>query len=155
MPDAILFDPASATVPNRVTQLRRSVQVSDLAGTANVLFDPPGLKALLAAAVPLAQMKVSAGTVIQLTAGDLTALAAQAATDATAQQAANLAALKTFAKARLQTQADQRDLILSVVEVMVSEINILRAAASLAPRTQNQVTNALKTAYEARVDTWT
>ena len=161
MPSVITFNPDSPTVPNRVTGYKRSVQESDWAGVPNSILyydpsgDPPEVSLLIANLVPISEWKVEGGIVVALTQADKDALAAQQAIDAAAAAVANLAALKVAVKAQLVNQHELRDAILAVVDVMVPEINLLRAQHGLAARTAGQVATALKNAYDARVDSWT
>ena len=154
----IKYDPNSATVPNRVLEHRKSVQESDWLSVPNVLItdsgDFPEVAALIADQVPMSQWKVANGLVAALSQADLDALAAQLAIDAAAAAVANLAASKAYAKGQLVNQKELRDAVLAVLDVIVPEINTLRAQHSLAARTQNQVVTAMKNAYGSRIDSW-
>jgi hypothetical protein len=136
----LTYNPASPTVPNRVTGYLRSEDTGKWLATPNVLINPT-----LPDGVPLNECKVVNGTVVALTESDKTAIAAA---EATARQAAIRAAAKDSFDADL---ANSR-LLRAIVAVMVEQINTLRTNPTTAysAATEAQVRTAIRNKLDAQ-----
>jgi soluble cytochrome b562 len=145
MPDYIIFDPTSAPVAGRVTAFRKSWPKEREAELGlNILENPDTTGITLQAA------KVVAGVLSNLTQGELDTIAATEA-------AASTAALKLAAKNIFITPDSPENQAIklgfeTVLEMMASELNILRAGQSLTARTASQVKTAFRNTYEEKID---
>jgi hypothetical protein len=147
MPNYIVYNPASTPVAGRVTRFLQSFPEEREAELgANILKDPDITGITLNAA------KVVGGVLSNLTAPELASIDADVL-------AATKTALKTVAKGIFVTPDSPEHQAIklgfeALAEIMVSEINILRAAVvpALTARTGTQVKNAFKAAYETKVD---
>lgn len=146
MPTYVIYDPASAPVANLVTQILTSFdggREGELG--ANKLKEPDLSGVNLAAS-----MKVSGAEVVNLTAQEIPQIA-------DARNAARLGAKNIFIA---PNNAENQAIALgfeTVLEMVVSEINILRAAVSppLSARTAVQVKTAFRNTYEGKIDSLT
>lgn len=91
MANIIFFNPSSAPVANRVVNYKRSLQAVEYDWRNDVVVyntdgDPPDVKALLDASVPMSLWKVSGGTVVELTQSDKDAIASANASEALEQE---------------------------------------------------------------------
>lgn len=164
MATAVLFNPESTPVPNRVVRYLRSVQAGDYDGRPDAVVntdpsgDNPQVAALDAANVPMSQWKVVGNNVVQLDQADLDAIAAAQA----AAAAAAFAAFKEEVKARIINQTDLRELTAAILEtvfeLIVPQLNTLRAFHSLSAIDKDTVIATVKTTfkdnYDGKVDSW-
>lgn len=158
MPDYIIFNPSSATVPNRTLRFERSLQEYQVTerGLSVVLW-PPGTP------VPdLSQCKVLDGAVVPLTQADRDALAAAHAADVASSVAQQLAQRKAAAHEALATDSELREAVHAaletVFELLVPQINSLRSRAGLAVLDQSQMVALVKQTFasnfEGKVQAW-
>lgn len=136
----LTYDPASTTVANRVTGYYTSQDTGKWLAVANVLINPT-----LPEGVQLRDLKVSNGTVVELTAPEKSALNA-------AQSAAALAAAKAAAKDTFDADLANSRLLRAIVAVMVDQINTLRTNPTTVytAATEAQVRTAIRAKLDAQ-----
>jgi len=145
MPDYILFDPTSTPVAGRVTGFRPSWPKENEPQLGPNILESPDVTG-----ITLNAAKVVAGVLSNLTQGELDTIAA-------AESAASAAALKAAAKGIFITPSSPENQAIklgfeTLIELVVSELNILRTGAGLAVRTNAQVKTSFKTTYESKID---
>lgn len=151
MADILLYTPATG----RITGYRTSVdtlnylEADQSTPKAGVLINPE-----LPDPWTTATHRVDAGVVRAYTQAELDQMAADAAAAAAAAAAQALIDLKAFAKDQLVSQTQLREVVEALAEVLVPQLNTLRAFHSLSNLTAAQVKTALKNAYDGKVDTW-
>lgn len=148
----LIFDPNSTPVANRIVRFLPSANTPDYDGRPDVLVNPT-----IPQGLDLNLAKVDSGQVVALTVDDLAAIeAARQAADAAAA-AAEYAAMRRWVKDQY-TRAEEyqekahRAAIETVLELTVTQINVLRAQHSLAALTADQVKTAFTNNYKARID---
>ena len=145
MPNYILYDPTSSPVANRVKQYLKSFDGGREGELSSFVKDPD-----LTGVDLNDRMLVDAGAVRNLT-------AQEKQTEDDANAAALLVAIKQAAKDIFinPTTPDRHAIRLgfeTVMEMVVSEINILRGQHALADRTDTQLKNAFKATFESKID---
>lgn len=147
MPNYIVYDPSSTPIANRVTEYRKSFPKEREAELGpNILQDPNVV------GVNLSTAKVLGGEVVELSASEITQVSGAITTG-------RATLIKAAAKNIFLAPTNSHDQAIKlgfevVLEMMVSELNLLRAAVTpaLAPRTNTQVKNAFKSSYESKID---
>jgi hypothetical protein len=145
MPNYITYDPASTPVAGRVTGYRKSFPKEREAELGPNFIEDPDLTGITTNSA-----KVVAGVISNLTPEEITTIE-------TTDAAASLAALKAAAKSIFVSPDSPEHQAINLgfatlIELVVSEINILRSNAGLSARTNNQVKTSFKSTYEAKID---
>jgi len=146
MPNYLIYDPQSTPVPGRVVRFLRSFPQEKESTIEGVWLKDPNLEGIGF----LNEAKVVDGTVVALTRTEKDAIAAAA-------DAAEKTAVKRAAKDIFVTPSGSQEQAIRLgfqvfSELMLAEINALRTAAGLTPRTQAQFNTAFRTNYESKID---
>lgn len=144
MPNYVIFDPASSPVANRVIG-RASSFPAEKAGQ----LGPNRLEVATFDGINN-WSKVSGGQVVAMTQAEIDSIVA-------ASQAADKAAVKAAAKAIFVTPDEPTAQAIklafeTLIELTVTQLNVLRTNAGLATITNAQVKTSFKNTYESKVD---
>lgn len=139
----VIFNPTSSPVTNRVTQVIPSGDTLYWRTQTNALVD-----VLSVPATNIDQWKVSNGLVLALSAADSIAITNAAWLTLTNSLTNNVIFQRTNAATVFSATDSRARVEETILEIILSEVNILRVNVALAIRTTNQMKTAISNALQ-------